>query len=63
MNRVRVKWETWGGDKYEGEVVEVDSNVLIVRLDGGEKKAVEMDGVKISEFVGCYQGNETVIIK
>jgi hypothetical protein len=40
---MRVKWETWGGDKYEGEVIEVDSNVLHVRLDNGQEKAVEMD--------------------
>ena len=42
---MRVKWETWGGEKYEGEVVELDSNVLHVRLDDGTMKAVEEDGV------------------
>jgi len=44
---IRVKWETWGGKKYEGEVVELDSNVLHVRLDDGTMMAVEQDGVVI----------------
>jgi preprotein translocase subunit YajC len=42
---VRVKWETWAGNKYEGEVIEVDSNVLHIKLDNGTEIAVESDGV------------------
>lgn len=44
---MRVKWEQWNGKKFEGEVKEVDSNVLHVKLDDGAMKAVEMDGVEI----------------
>ena len=44
---MRVKWETWGNKKYEGEVIEVDNNVLHVKLDDGTMKAVEMGGVTI----------------
>lgn len=42
---MRVKWETWSGGKYKGEVMEADSNVLHVKLDDGTMKAVESDGV------------------
>jgi len=44
---MRVKWENWKGEKFEGEVIEVDSNVLHVKLNDGTKKAVEMDGVEL----------------
>ena len=44
---MRVKWETWGGSKFEGEIVDVDSNVLHIRLDNGEMKAVEASDVVI----------------
>jgi hypothetical protein len=44
---MRVKWETWEGKKYEGEVIEVDSNILHVRLDDGTMKAVEDTGAII----------------
>lgn len=38
-----VSWETFGGDKYEGTIVEVDSNVLIVRCTDGVTRAVDAD--------------------
>jgi hypothetical protein len=44
---MRVKWENLKGEKFEGEVKEVDSNVLHVKLDNGTIKAVEMSGVEI----------------
>jgi len=44
---MRVKWETWSGKKYEGKVIEIDSNVLHVKLDDGTQIAVESDGVII----------------
>ncbi|MFA5307755.1 MAG: hypothetical protein WC365_09960 [Candidatus Babeliales bacterium] len=44
---MRVKWEQWNGKKFEGEVKEVDSNVLHVKLDDRTMEAVEMDGVEI----------------
>lgn len=34
-------WKTVGGHQYEGTVVEMDSNVAIVRLPDGTTKAVE----------------------
>lgn len=46
---MRVKWEQWDGKKFEGEVKEIDSNVLYVKLDDGTIKAVEMSGVEIVE--------------
>lgn len=36
-----VEWNTIGGSTFKGEVVEIDSNVLIVRLDNGTMKTVE----------------------
>jgi len=47
VKTMRVKWETWGGSKFEGEIVDVDSNVLHIRLDNGEMKAVEASDVVI----------------
>lgn len=49
MGRPIVKWETLAGKKYQGEVIEVDSNVLICKLSDGTKKAVEMDKVELVE--------------
>ena len=40
---MRIKWETWGGKKYEGEVVEDDGDCYMVRLDGGTIKAIHHD--------------------
>ena len=37
----RVAWETIVGFRYEGEIVDIDSNVLIVRLDNGKEVPVE----------------------
>lgn len=36
-----VKWGTFGGDKYEGVITEVDSNVLIVKCTDGKVRAVD----------------------
>jgi small nuclear ribonucleoprotein (snRNP)-like protein len=36
----RVYWETWGGDRYEGILIEYDNNTAIVRLDNGKEKAI-----------------------
>lgn len=44
---MRVKWENWEGERFEGEVKEVDCNVLHVKFDDGTMKAVEMDGVEV----------------
>jgi preprotein translocase subunit YajC len=46
---MKVKWETWSGKKYEGEVIEVDSNVLHVKIEDGTMMAVESDGVILVE--------------
>jgi hypothetical protein len=35
------RWETVGGDEHEGEVIDTDSNVLIVRCTDGVVRAVE----------------------
>lgn len=58
---MRVKWETLGGTKYEGEIIEVDSNVLIVRLDDGQIKAVEDSGVIPVDEVKITNKNLSVI--
>lgn len=44
---MRVKWETWGGQKFEGIVIEVETDALHVRLDDGTMKAVEPSGVEV----------------
>ncbi len=36
-----VVWKTLGGDKFVGRVIELDSNVAIVELPDGTRKAVE----------------------
>ena len=36
-----ISWSTLGGQHYRGRVVEMDSNVAIVRLPDGTRKAVE----------------------
>jgi hypothetical protein len=36
-----VKWETFGGNKYEGVIIEVDCNVLHVKCTDGVTRAVE----------------------
>lgn len=36
-----IAWDTIGGKHYEGYVEEMDSNVAIVELEDGTKKAVE----------------------
>ena len=46
---MKVKWETWKGDKFSGEVVEVDGNVLHVRTNDGDMKAVEANGCELAE--------------
>lgn len=43
---MRVKWETWGGVEYEGEVTEVDGDAVYIRLDNGETKAVDISSLK-----------------
>lgn len=42
---MRVGWATYGGDKYSGTVIELDSNVLHVKCDDGEMRAVGIGGV------------------
>jgi hypothetical protein len=39
----RVKWRTIGGKQWEGELIEWDGNVAIIRLDVGSKMAVEVN--------------------
>lgn len=41
---IYVRWETIGGDKFHGKLVEVDSNVLIVDCSDGVRRGVEEDG-------------------
>ena len=44
---MRVKWETWGGQKFEGTVTEVEDDTVHVRLDDGTMKAVNPNGAII----------------
>ena len=44
---MRVKWETLIGKRYEGEVIDTNSNVFLVKLDNGFIEAVETDKVVI----------------
>ena len=37
-----IKWDTIGGKVYQGEVVEIDSNVAYVHVKGKGTKTVEM---------------------
>ena len=37
---MNIKWKTWGGDKYEGQIIEDDGDCYIVRLADGTLKAV-----------------------
>jgi len=36
------RWETIGGEKFEGKIVEMDSNVATVRCTDGVKRTVEL---------------------
>lgn len=38
----RIAWDTLNGAHFEGVIVEIDSNVGIVELDGGGTRAVEL---------------------
>lgn len=42
---MRVKWETIIGDKYKGELIEIDNGTAIVKLDNGEIKATRIDAL------------------
>lgn len=37
-----IKWETFGGDKHEGVIYEIDSNVAHVHCVDGKDRAVEI---------------------
>jgi hypothetical protein len=43
---VYVRWETIGGDKYRGKIVEYDDGVLIVECHDGKKRGVQESGVE-----------------
>jgi hypothetical protein len=38
----RIQWDTIGGDHHEGTLIDIDSNVGIVRTDDGKTLAVEL---------------------
>lgn len=44
-----VSWETVGGDKYTGELIEMDNHTGIVRLEDGSIKAVNLESHNIIE--------------
>ncbi len=37
-----IKWSTIGGKVYQGEIIEMDSNVAFVRVKGHGTKPVEL---------------------
>ena len=41
-NKTFIRWETIAGDKYEGHVVEMDSNVAVVKCSDGQTRTVEI---------------------
>jgi len=47
---MRVRWSNIFGDTFEGVVVEIDSNVFVVKCDDGIMRYVE-DGEKYCELV------------
>ena len=38
---MRIKWNTISGAEYEGVIIEIDSNVLVIKLDDGTIKCLE----------------------
>ena len=42
-----VEWETWNGKKYQGKVIEQDSNDFIVRLEDGTTMAVDSNKCRV----------------
>jgi hypothetical protein len=37
-----IKWKTIGGNEYEGVIVDLDSNVAIVKCTDGKTRSVEI---------------------
>ena len=42
QDKTFIRWETIAGDKYEGYVVEMDSNVAVVKCSDGQTRTVEL---------------------
>ena len=37
---MNVEWKTWGGDKYEGIITEIEDDEVHVRCTDGKERAV-----------------------
>lgn len=44
-------WETWGGDKYEGEIVEYDGDTIYVKCTDGITRPVDISNNNIIEVL------------
>jgi len=40
---MEIEWETIGGQKYEGKIIEVDNGTAIVKCSDGKTRAVRID--------------------
>jgi ribosomal protein L35AE/L33A len=57
---VKIAWMTAGGSVYEGEVVNIDSNVGVVRCSDGVTRVVELTDHE-SELVSKNVGRDVVV--
>jgi hypothetical protein len=44
---MRIRWETWSGKVYEGDIVEIESDAIHVRLPNGTMVATDPRGIQI----------------